>query len=312
MHHLRLVGSYARWLLLVSAALTGFVIGVVTLVVGTWRTEHLCLFAASCVVIMSGITLAYHRYLTHRAYEFTKLGACIVKPILMLAGCLSWQGPPLWWAAVHTDHHRHADQKEDPHTPQTQSAGFWRRLGQLLWAHVFWIPHAQPSIRQFCAWRRPGMVERLFSHPAVYLLAGPLGGLLIAYLIGGPLGIAWYLAAVFVTLNLTWSVNSLTHLIGYRSFQTPDASTNLWALAWLTGGESLHNNHHAFQKSARFGHRWWERAADLGWWQIWLLWHLGMVRNVHVPTAEQLGNRLRRGKHARSPRPAIQETVGHA
>jgi stearoyl-CoA desaturase (delta-9 desaturase) len=261
---------------------------------GTWTWRSVSLFTGTFVLIATGITVGYHRYVTHRTFEFTWIGEWLAKPFLLWAGCLGWQNSPLWWGTVHSDHHAHADQEGDPHSPVLLRGGFWRRCWQVLWAHMFWIPHTRPDIRQFCQrTRRPLALERFLDR--WYLLVGPLSGIALAAAIAGMPGIAWYLAAVFVTWNLTSSVNSLTHLgdlWGYGQLRTSDHSTNLLLLALLTFGESLHRNHHAFPRSARFGHRWWEKVVDIGYLEILLLKWCGLVRHVHVPTVGQLHTKL--------------------
>jgi stearoyl-CoA desaturase (delta-9 desaturase) len=86
-----------------------------------------------------------------------------------------------------------------------------------------------------------------------------------------------FLRLVYV-LHATWFVNSATHLWGYRNYETTDHSRNLWWVALLTYGEGWHNNHHAFQRMARHGHRWWE--IDVTYGVILLLEKVGLAWNV--------------------------------
>ena len=79
------------------------------------------------------------------------------------------------------------------------------------------------------------------------------------YALGGMSWLVWGgFVRTFLVLHTTWLVNSATHVWGYRTHETRDTSTNLWWVALLTYGEGWHNNHHAFQTSARHGLRWWE------------------------------------------------------
>ena len=82
--------------------------------------------------------------------------------------------------------------------------------------------------------------------------------------------------------HITWSVNSVTHLWGYRNYETPDDSRNNPIIGLLTGGEGWHNNHHADPTSARHGHYWWE--FDFAWQMIRLLMWLGLATNVSLPS----------------------------
>jgi stearoyl-CoA desaturase (delta-9 desaturase) len=108
----------------------------------------------------------------------------------------------------------------------------------------------------------------------------PLG--LLLYLLGGWSFIIW---GVFVRVVLlwhsTWLINSITHVRGYRTFNCPDNSRNLWWAAILTYGEGWHNNHHANPKVAKAGLQWWE--VDMTWWAIWTLQHLGLAKKVILP-----------------------------
>lgn len=286
---MRIALGYLWSLLALLATGGGMVYVLHDLWCGTWTWREASLFTGTFVLIATGITVGYHRYVTHRTFEFTRIGGLIAKPFLLWAGCLGWQNSPLWWGAVHSDHHAHADQEGDPHSPVVAHGSFWRRCWQVLWSHMFWIPHTWPDVPRFCALVRVTAVERFLDR--CYVLVGPLSGIALASAIAGIAGIAWYLAAVFVTWHLTASVNSLTHLgdvWGYGGFRSPDHSTNLWLLALLTFGESLHRNHHAFPRSARFGHHWWEKLVDIGYFEILLLQWCGLVRHVRIPSPHQL------------------------
>ena len=81
-------------------------------------------------------------------------------------------------------------------------------------------------------------------------------------------------------LHGTWLVNSATHTWGYRTYDTPEGSTNLWWVGLLAFGEGWHNNHHAFQRSARHGQEWWE--LDANWIAIRTLQAFGLVRDVQL------------------------------
>lgn len=284
-----LVMRYLWSLIALLATGSGVVYVFCDLWLGTWTLREVALFAGTFILIASGITVGYHRYVTHRSFEFTCAGEWIAKPFLLWGGCLAWQSSPLWWGSVHTAHHANADREGDPHSPVAHRGGFWRRCWQVLYAHMLWIPHTVPDIPRFCALRRVTWLERFCER--WYLLVGPLSGTALAACIAGFAGVAWYLAAVFVTWHLTQAINSVTHLgelWGYGQFRVSDHSTNLWLLALLTFGEALHRNHHAFPASARFAHRWWEMIVDIGYLEIRLLRLCGLVRRIRVPSPRQL------------------------
>jgi stearoyl-CoA desaturase (delta-9 desaturase) len=114
-----------------------------------------------------------------------------------------------------------------------------------------------------------------------YFLAIQVVFAVVLYLIGGWQFVLW---GIFVRLVLvyhsTWLVNSATHKFGYRTYDVGDRSTNCWWVALLTYGEGWHNNHHAFQYSARHGLKWYE--VDLTWGMIWLLQQLGLATKVKL------------------------------
>ena len=221
-----------------------------------------------------GITLCYHRLLTHRSFKTPGW----FEYILTLFGCLAWQGGPIQWVGVHRIHHRRSDEPQDPHTPKHGFA----------WAHMFWCMHKQPQGQ--CATdaakdlkRDPVMrlINRFFWVPQVLLVP-------MVYFAGeyfAEAGLSWLVwgvcARTVVLYHGTWFVNSATHTWGYRNFETPDQSTNLWWVALLSFGEGWHNNHHAQQRSAAHGMRWFE--FDLTYWQIRLLALVGLARNVVRP-----------------------------
>ena len=236
----------------------------------------LVLFFALYVVTGLGITLGYHRLLTHRSFHTNKF----VEYLLTLCGILANEGGPLRWAATHRRHHTHSDEEEDPHSPVR---GMW-------WAHVGSWMHRDPVEEQ------PDQgyynVKDLIKDPVQcffqrfhwlfpILLAGALYGLGEVWSGSGLSWLVWgvFARSVFV-YHTTWLVNSATHIWGYRNFNTTDRSRNLWWVAALTFGEGWHNNHHAHQRSARHGLRWWE--VDITYMVIRAMAWFGLARDIHV------------------------------
>jgi stearoyl-CoA desaturase (delta-9 desaturase) len=237
-----------------------------------------------------GITLGYHRLLTHRSFQTPR----VVEYILTVLGSLATQGGPLQWVAIHRMHHQNSDDEGDPHSPRE---GFW-------WSHVlWWMPH-HPRLDEnefygnYVADLTKDPVHRFLQRFQI-ILPLSLGGLL--YLGGelwGGVGLSWLVWGLFVRTALlyhaTWLVNSATHVWGYRSHITRDRSTNLWWVALLSLGEGWHNNHHAFPRSAQHGLRWWE--IDVTYWLVRMLSWVGLAKHIHVP-----GKILRRSALAESP-----------
>ncbi len=230
-----------------------------------------------------GVTIGYHRLLTHRSFRTPRA----VEYTLAVMGSLANQGGPLRWVAVHRIHHRHSDAAGDPHSPRD---GVW-------WAHLLWWMPYVPALDEPACYRRyvPDLaqdpVHRFLERFHILLplaLAGALFGLGAAW--GGwTLALSWLVWGIFVRTTLlyhaTWLVNSATHLWGYRSHPTRDDSTNLWWVALISLGEGWHNNHHAFPRSARHGLRWWELDPSYG--VIRLLGLVGLARHIQVPKRSQ-------------------------
>ncbi len=229
----------------------------------------------------SGITLAYHRCLTHRSFDFKYKW---LERIYTTIGALSLQRGPIWWCGIHRIHHRHSDSLGDPHN---QRAGFWN-------AHVLWFGHIDPrwnwahrldlykdnvpdiSSDPYYCW-----LDRYYYFPAFLLWA-------LFYLIGGWAWVFWGgIIATVVHWHFTWAVNSLTHRIGYQSFETRDDSSNNWFIALFSSGEGWHNNHHAFPYSPKHGFfRWWE--FDLTYLIILALKKLRIITNLKYPSVEKI------------------------
>jgi fatty-acid desaturase len=237
-----------------------------------------------------GINVCYHRLLTHRGF------ACPLwlEHALVVLGVCSMQDSPSFWVAAHRRHHQFADQEGDPHTPL---AGFF-------WAHVGWIlvkpddPTRDQLIQRYVKDlnRDPFYVWLDRSRHAAYVallswLVFFTAGFAVMVLTGHTLSastqfglslVVWGGALrTAVHWHLTWAVNSVTHVWGYRNYASPDVSRNNTLIALLTAGEGWHNNHHADSRSARHGHEWWE--FDLTWLMIRGLMLLGLAWDVATP-----------------------------
>jgi stearoyl-CoA desaturase (delta-9 desaturase) len=237
-----------------------------------------------------GINIGYHRLLTHRGFTCPRW----LEHTLSLLGTCCLQGTPMSWVATHRMHHQHSDRPGDPHSPQ----------GNFFWSHMGWFLIYDPVLYnltmydryardllqdRFYKWLERSPVRRILHRMqwTAFLSAGALAGVLSTWdLWGGlQLGLSWLVWGVFVRTvivwHITWSVNSLTHLWGYRSFDTPDDSRNNWLVALLSNGEGWHNNHHAEPRCAAHGQRWWE--LDVSYLTIRALALVGLASDVVKP-----------------------------
>jgi stearoyl-CoA desaturase (Delta-9 desaturase) len=226
------------------------------------------------------IGAGYHRYFSHRAYETSRAFQFV---LAVLAQSTS-QKSVLWWAANHRDHHLHSDTELDVHSPR--HTGF-------IYSHVGWIfSRGQETmnvnrIADFAKYSELMWLHRYEQAPAFAL------AVICFALAGWPgliVGFFWSTVAVY---HGTFCINSLAHLVGRRRYVTGDDSRNNWLLAIITMGEGWHNNHHAYQSSARQGFSWWE--YDPTFYLLKLLERLGLVWNLKLPTAEVMQNQHKLG-----------------
>ncbi len=229
-------------------------------------------------VRMFAITAFYHRYFSHRAFRASR----VVQFVFAAIGASSVQRGPLWWAAHHRNHHRHADEELDPHSPVRR--GF-------LWSHVGWFLTPRGFRTDW------NMIRDLARFPELRLLDRfdilmPVVLAVALYALGHYLSIAqpqlgtsamqlvvWgFCISTVVLFHATFMINSLAHRFGTRRFGTRDASRNNWLLALITFGEGWHNNHHRFPGAARQGLRWWE--CDMTYYGLSLLSWLGVVHDL--------------------------------
>jgi stearoyl-CoA desaturase (Delta-9 desaturase) len=231
-----------------------------------------------------GITVGYHRLLTHRSFQTSKP----LEYLFAILGSMAVQGPVIAWVADHRKHHAHTDEEGDPHSPHVGHDGGVSGVLAGLWhAHSGWLMSTQGR----ADWKRyardlyedKGMrtISRRFPLLVLATLAIPAlaGYLVTGTLIGALTGLLWGgLVRIFFVHHITWSVNSVCHFLGSRRFNTDDHSTNVFWLALPSLGESWHHNHHAFPRSAVHGLRRWE--PDPSGMIIAALERLGLARNV--------------------------------
>jgi stearoyl-CoA desaturase (Delta-9 desaturase) len=226
--------------------------------------SDILVFCIGYVLTGLGVTVGFHRHLTHRAFKTT----APIRATLAVLGSAAIEGPVISWVADHRKHHAFADVEGDPHSPHVDhGAGWTGAFRGLVHAHLGWIfIHTQRGARERYApdlMADPAIrfIDRTFVLWVALGLAIPFGlGVAIGgSVITGLTGMLWGGAVrVFVLHHVTYSINSLCHFVGRRRFATGDESRNVFWLAPLSFGESWHNNHHAFPTSAAHGMRRWE------------------------------------------------------
>ncbi len=225
-----------------------------------------------CVVLywvrMFGVTGGYHRYFAHRTYRTSR----VFQFLLALLAQSSSQKGALWWAAHHRDHHKLSDQDGDPHDSRR---GFW-------YSHVLWLFAGTDQtdytrVKDLARYPELVFLNRFWMLPPIALGAGVWAiwgwsGLLIGYCLSTVL--LWH---------GTFTINSLSHMLGSQRYESGDASRNNFVLALITMGEGWHNNHHYFMNSTRQGFFWWE--IDVSYYVIRLLGALRLVWDIKPPPA---------------------------
>ncbi|MCX5658229.1 MAG: fatty acid desaturase [Planctomycetota bacterium] len=258
----------------------------------TWA--GLLLFVLGVPLFGQGINLCYHRLLAHRSFSVPPW----FEHLLVILAICSLEDTPIRWVTTHRLHHVRSDEQRDPHSP----------LVSFFWGHVGWLlflnrdTHSLTAFQTYARdlagdrfYRRlesvPWLSLAIYVAHALLLAAAGAGMMLLA---GGDRNAAvqmglsvlvWgVLLRTVAVWHVTWSVNSLTHLFGYRSYDTSDNSRNNWLVGLLGSGEGWHNNHHHDPTSATVQHRWWE--IDLTYYAIRLLAAVGLAKEI-VPRREQ-------------------------
>ena len=269
------------WVVQASAVLVFFV-------PFTWPL--LALWALSHFLRAIGLTLAFHRYLAHRAFQMNRAA----RFIWAFIGTAAMQKGPLWWAGHHVNHHRFADRDGDPHSPMVSG---------IYYAHIGWflndaasdkLEPTNPVMRDFGRTKAPELfwLNEWFALPPLMLAVA-------MYLVGGMPWLIWGFCLPTMTLaHATFAINTVNHLFGSRRFDTIDESRNNVITAFFAAGEGWHNNHHRYQRAARNGFYWWE--FDPTWYSIRLMQLVGLAWDVQqVPAriyAEATTTKMRRAK----------------
>jgi stearoyl-CoA desaturase (delta-9 desaturase) len=274
-------------LALVVAPLVGVVAAVVVSVKHGVGLFPLVLAGVLYTVTGLGITLGYHRGITHRSYQaksWLRVG-------LATAGSMAFQGSVATWTATHRQHHAFTDEPGDPHSPYRYGTSARAQLHGLVESHLAWlwrdeaapVERFAPDVR---ADRGLRAVDAAFPYLCVLSLALPfVAGLLWTGTVGGGFVTLLWAGLVRVALlqHVTWSINSLCHVAGQRPYATRrfDRAGDVWALSLLSFGESWHNGHHADPSCARHGRG--PHQVDISATVLRGMERLGWVSNVHWP-----------------------------
>ena len=262
-----------------------------------WSWGLLGLWAVSHFLRAIGLTLTFHRYYAHRAFQMNRG----VRFVWTLIGTSAMQKGPLWWAGHHVNHHRFSDREGDPHSPAIRG---------LYYAHIGWflddtkndrLDPSNPVVRDFSKAPEIVWLDR-------YYFAPPLVLAVALFVAGGLPWLVWGFCLPTVTLaHATFAINTVNHMFGSRRFDTRDESRNNALTAIFAAGEGWHNNHHRYQRAARNGFYWWE--IDATWYAIRLMEMVGLAWDVQpVPRRIYDEARLRRAGRVRRATPSIIES----
>ncbi len=233
---------------------------------------------------MFAITAFYHRYFAHKSFKTSRP----VQFVFAAIGASSTQRGPIWWAAHHRQHHRHADTTSDPHSPQD---GFlWSHMGWFLTKRFFQADYS--LVKDWTRYPELRWLDRFdIAMPVVLALALFGFGEWLQWLkpewqTNGWQMLVWgYFISTVVLLHATLLINSLAHKWGKRRYNTEDGSRNNFWLALVTLGEGWHNNHHYHASSARQGFYWWE--IDISFYLLVLMKKLGLIWDMRTISAEK-------------------------
>jgi len=244
----------------------------------TWQAVAICI--TLYWLRMFGIGAGYHRYFSHRSYSTGRF----LQFILAFLAQSSAQKSVLWWAAKHRHHHLHSDTQQDVHSPRHK--GF-------VYSHLGWVFSRKHDatdlvkVADLASFPELRWLHKLEVMPAAVLAV-------LCFLIAGWSGLViGFLWSTVLVYHATFCINSLAHVHGRKRYVTGDDSRNNWLLAFFTLGEGWHNNHHAYQSSARQGFRWWE--IDVTFYVLKALSLVGIVWDLRSPPAEVLRNEQRLG-----------------
>jgi stearoyl-CoA desaturase (delta-9 desaturase) len=208
-----------------------------------WTAPVVAIALTQISVVATSIYL--HRALAHRALVVHPVADVVFRTVLWLTTGQRRQE----WVAVHRKHHAFTDREGDPHSPRL--LGFWKVQ---LWNVYYYMREVRnpETIQKFAPDLAEDRLDRaVFSRGFVGL---GLGVALLCLALGFWPGLVAALAhAVLYVFVMAPLINALGHWRGAQNFS--NTAYNSRVLAWVTGGESLHNNHHAHPRAPKFSVR---------------------------------------------------------
>ncbi len=267
------------------ACLFVFAVGV------SWTAVLVCVL--SYLLRMFAITAFYHRYFSHKTFKTSRT----LQFIFAAIGAAATQRGPIWWAAHHRHHHIHSDGEQDTHSPKH---GFWH-------SHLKWFlmkknfATKSAYVKDLSRYKELNFIDRYdILFPIIYaFLLFFLGQFLAAQYpqlntSGWQLVIWGYFISTVLLSHVTYCINSLAHVFGFRTYDTADNSRNNFLLAVLTLGEGWHNNHHCCPGSVKQGFQWWQ--LDFSYYVLLLMNKLGLVWDLKYPNQVLLKKKRIRGQ----------------
>ena len=271
------------------ATITIPTVGAITALLTLWQWGigwlEISLLVSMYFLSLIGITVGFHRHFAHKAFAVKPM----VRIVLGILGSIAAQGPLINWISTHRCHHQYSDRPGDPHSPYFHHQEKLSYFQGLWHAHIGWMINGE--MVNSARFAKDLLQDRAIATINRMYLVWVALGLIIPAIFGGVLTWTWLgvlkgffwggLVRIFLVHQITWSVNSICHSWGTRSFDTQERSTNNVWLAIFSLGETWHNNHHAFPYSAIFGLKWWQ--IDIGGWTIRLLEKIGLVWDIKKP-----------------------------
>ncbi|XP_050943368.1 palmitoyl-monogalactosyldiacylglycerol delta-7 desaturase, chloroplastic-like isoform X2 [Cucumis melo] len=216
-----------------------------------------------------GITISYHRNLSHKSFKLPKW----LEYLFSYCGVQAFQGDPIDWVSTHRCHHQFVDTDNDPHD---SNQGFW-------FSHITWVLDSYNLTKKVCDNVKDLEKQIFYTFIHKTYLLHPIALAVLLYMVGGLPFVLWGMCVrIVMSYHAIFMVNSVCHKWGKKQWNTTDLSRNNWWVSLLTFGEGWHNNHHAFEYSARYGLEWWQ--LDFAWYVIMFLKAIGVATDVKLPT----------------------------
>jgi len=240
----------------------------------TWKA-FTCFAVGYIITGLFGITLSYHRQLAHLSFKTPK----VLEYLFAYCGALALQSHPINWVSSHRHHHSGTETQDDVHSPLD---GFW-------WSHMGWLldkknTWMRSNKRNAADLQKQWFYRFLAKTYPLHAIVLPIVGL---YAFGGLPCVLWgFFFRVCWVWHITWMVNSVSHVWGFKDWNTTCNSMNNWFVGILAFGEGWHNNHHAFETSCRHGLKWWQ--VDFTWYTVKALQFLGLAWDLKYPSASKM------------------------